>query len=568
MLFSITKESISNKFDREKIEEIDVGGIIITIVKDELFNEIKSHENFISIHECANVSNYLNSSNISFDRDKNVLRIFNSTISGTPLYYHINENGEFFCSSSISLMRSAGILIRENKIVLPEFFIYRFVMPPNTMFKDIFQLISGSELILKIINNKCKIINVKNYKPPDIELKKNGVDDIANDTLNILRESIKSAYGFRERVTVLLSGGLDSSILFKICQEELNVNETYSTGYSFEDSKNNLEKEYSLSASNLLNANHEYYENDDESFILGFIESIKKAEMPVHHLQSIPIFLLMKEIPNSKNFIISGLGADDIFGTMVQYINFKIENNLLLRTVAKYQDFFLFKKLMSINKNKQYKSVFENYEKSKFNLSDSNNLIWSLGAYGDQDWVCRYYGFTKEEILQNRYNQIRRFETKSVYNLQSLLMLFGSASTTQNIWHKLGASEGKMLFYPFLSKKNIDNAFSIDWDIKLKKHKNLLKIMAKKLKIPDEIINRPKSGFGINPEKWAIQGQIFERLIPLAKKSFEESQIRKMQSCDLKKAMIYWNILNYSLWKRLVINDEPMKTLIDELDQI
>ena len=38
-----------------------------------------------------------------------------------------------------------------------------------------------------------------------------------------------------------------------------------------------------------------------------------------------------------------------------------------------------------------------------------------------------------------------------------------------------------------------------------------------------------------------------------------------MQSPESKKAMVYWNILNYSIWKRLFINNEPLEVLLEEL---
>jgi asparagine synthetase B (glutamine-hydrolysing) len=146
-----------------------------------------------------------------------------------------------------------------------------------------------------------------------------------------------------------------------------------------------------------------------------------------------------------------------------------------------------------------------------------------------------------------------------------MLLFLGSASTTQVIWSKLGESENKILYYPFTDIDVINYAFSIPWDVKLKKPKNILRFVAHQVKIPEEIINRQKSGFGIDPELWAKKDGIFESLLPVTKKIFNENEIRKMQSSDLKKAMIYWNMLNYSIWKRICINNESLDTLLEEI---
>jgi len=43
----------------------------------------------------------------------------------------------------------AGVKINENKECLPEYFVYRFLMPPNTLFDNIYQLPPGHDLIIK-----------------------------------------------------------------------------------------------------------------------------------------------------------------------------------------------------------------------------------------------------------------------------------------------------------------------------------------------------------------------------------------------------------------------------------
>jgi hypothetical protein len=64
---------------------------------------------------------------------------------------------------------------------------------------------------------------------------------------------------------------------------------------------------------------------------------------------------------------------------------------------------------------------------------------------------------------------------------------------------------------------------------------------------------------------WAEKDGIFQSMIPLASKILNEKEIRSMQSTEPKKAMTLWNMINYSIWKRLWINNEPLEVLIEEL---
>ncbi len=118
---------------------------------------------------------------------------------------------------------------------------------------------------------------------------------------------------------------------------------------------------------------------------------------------------------------------------------------------------------------------------------------------------------------------------------------------------------------PYYDRNVLNYVFSIPWQLKLQTSKVLSKELARHCGIPEFIYNRPKKSFGIIPKRWAIKGGVFEPLIPLASKIFDEKEIRKMQSIDSKKAMTYWNILNYSIWKRLIINNEPIEVLLEEI---
>jgi asparagine synthetase B (glutamine-hydrolysing) len=134
------------------------------------------------------------------------------------------------------------------------------------------------------------------------------------------------------------------------------------------------------------------------------------------------------------------------------------------------------------------------------------------------------------------------------------------------IWNKLGEGNKKILYAPFYDLNVLNYVFSIPWKLKLTWPKDKLrKEIARRGNIPEFIINRPKKSFGIHSDLWGKKGGVFEPLIPLAAIVFDEKEIRKMQSTEPKKAMTYWNMLNYAIWKRLCIKNEPLDILKEEL---
>jgi asparagine synthetase B (glutamine-hydrolysing) len=566
---SITKNGVAQNFQSARIEEFNLHSSKVTVITDNFLSDFITEPDGFSIIESPliSTSDFQNSIflKVSYDKKNDRINIFKSTISGRQIYYHINQAGEFFCSTHISLLRIAGIPIKENTDVLPEFFVYRFVMPPNTLYKDIYQLSPGDQLQIKIEHDKATISNITHYIPPEPKDQKN-MNLIIEQTYNLLDKTIKTLDPVNKKISILLSGGLDSSILFKLCQKNFKTDTTFSTCFPFEDPKNNIEKEYSLSAANLFKTKHYFLDLTSEEYLHGLFESISKAEVPVHHLQSVPIYLLFKKIPDKNNIVISGLGADDLFGTITQYNQFHVERSMLYKFLVKYVKSKYIKYVLPlINKDwRNYTVIRENYRKSNIPIAGTNSLIWSIGAHGSEEWTTHHFNVNRDEIIKNRYKEIKKFHDRSIYDIISIWLFLGSASATQTIWSKLGECENKILYYPYTNLDLINYAFSIPWDIKLKTPKNIIRFVAHKTEIPPEIINRQKSGFGINPELWAQKNGIFESLIPVAKKIINEEEIRKVQSTDLKKAMTYWNILNYSIWKRICINNEPIEVLLEE----
>jgi asparagine synthetase B (glutamine-hydrolysing) len=342
------------------------------------------------------------------------------------------------------------------------------------------------------------------------------------------------------------------------------MDNSYSTGYPFEDPKKNTEKNYAQTAAEAFEIKHNYLMSSTKEYLYGVIECISKAEEPLHHLQSVMLYLLFKKgIPKDKDIIILGEGADGYFGASLHDSLFLSEK---FKTISKFPFFHQVLKYASLVTGKG-QSLATIIDRKNIPIHNPDNIVWSLGAYGSVDWSSRYFNVDKNAIIQARYKSIKPFEGRSIYDIISILSLFGEGAITQSIWSKLGESHGKILFYPYTNFDLLNYIFSIPWNVKLKKSKNILRNVAHRLNIPDFIITRPKSSFGIKPVIWSRKDGVFETLVPLTSKVFEENEIRRMQSSDPDKAMIFWNILNYSIWKRLCIYNEPLEILLEELKE-
>lgn len=465
------------------------------------------------------------------------------------------------------MLRKAGVPIEENKEVLPEFFVYRFVMPPDTLYRNIRQVSSGDRLHIKMSNEKCTIQLVNQYNLSNQDKNINSIKSSSKQIIDFLSKSIERLTTHKKNIAAILSGGIDSSILCKIYQDLFGLDQSYSTGYPFEDPESNTEKEYALSAGNALGMEHHYHESTNQEYLRGFLEAVSSAECPLHHLQSVCLHLLFKNgIPKNKNIIMQGQGGAGYFGNFRNYLYFK--DKMPYKMLAKEPFHKISGKLSRISGIGE-KTVDLLYKSAqKYPLSKPNNLIWYWHDYGSKEWVCNYLNVKEEDIIKGQYNLLKRFEGDSIYDIASMYSLLGDEDITLSIWTKIAEGNEKILYSPFYDLDVLDYVFSMPWKLKLKRPENILrKTIARQCGVPKFIITRRKSGFGVQPKLWSKPGSAFEPLVPLASKVFDIHQIRKMQSTDPKKAMIFWNILNYSIWKRLCIYNEPLEVLMEELNE-
>ena len=141
--------------------------------------------------------------------------------------------------------------------------------------------------------------------PPNQNEKLTSVRGCSKEIYRILVESVEKLNKSKNEIATILSGGLDSSITSNICQNIFSIDESYSTGYPFEDSNVNIEKDYALSAADAFGMNHHYYEPTVEEYLKGFLEAISISEEPLHHLQTVLLHLLFKNgIPKNKKIVV------------------------------------------------------------------------------------------------------------------------------------------------------------------------------------------------------------------------------------------------------------------------
>ncbi len=495
---------------------------------------------------------------LRYDNCRHTITLRLQPMCGTTVYYYTSSQGEFVCSTHISLLREAGVPIEENVEALPEFFVYRFVMPPQTLYKDVLRLPFGAHLTFEIARDGCRLIRSDTYSPPVHRVEGTWEPrSAAETTLQCLNEAVAQLRPFGDSVLLLFSGGLDSSLLYRLLQTVLGANETCSTSFSFACSGNDAEMDYSLSAAEVLGAQHRFYPVEKSEYLCGFLEAVAAAEEPLHHLQSVLLHLLFRKISHGgKKLVVCGYGADILFGLRF--------HERVYRPGGKWD------RVLSMGLARRFLDLMHPFTRRGaryLSFGNPHSIVWELGLYGSWDWVSRNLGASRKMAIASRYNVLRDFAALSLLDAISMVAICGGLTVTCHLWSKLAEAQGMLLYYPFCSTALVDHSFHVDWDTKLREPKCVLRAAARMLDLPEFIITREKKSFGLDPHHWAGRDGLFQPLLPMVEQVVGPAWITQADSTSHDEAMTLWNIVNYAIWKKLCIRGESLNDLKDRLTE-
>jgi len=573
-LVALTREPLAasdDRFGNRPVQQRQSGSRFLTVVTDHQFSRFAEHGDQYRVSDTivpiTTSPAGLLRSEVTLTKDLEKVHVSMSPVGGATVYHVADTQGNFYCSTRISLLRDAGVPIVENRAVLPELFCYTYVTPPNTMYENVKRLLLGSRVSFEIKDGRFEVASQTIYLPTSTESRGTAasLEEATVATLEAMTEEVRKLRPLEGQVAVPMSGGIDSSILWALCNRELGIRSSNSTGYPFENPERDTEKEYALSAAKALGAEHDFFEMTTGDYLRAIVEGIAISEDPIHMQAALFQRQYATGLPSETRVLVSGQGADGINGFRLQAKLFAARRNLSTRWVTANP--VLGRRIArTLRAAKVRAKRLDIAVGEHLPLGDPDNTIWTHEKYGNEEWVQRYFGTTREQTIQGRYDLVSQFGDHDIYDRLAMLYLYSDIAVAGAIWAKIAEAHGRGMFYPFTAFSVMDAPLSIPWDVKLAELKKVLRGVARLLDVPEFILTRPKSGLGISPDRWGVPGGPLEPLIALTRGHFDIDVIRQLQKNPKRRnAMSFWCILNYAIWKRLFIDNESVDTLLDEI---
>ncbi len=237
-----------------------------------------------------------------------------------PLYMAQDKKGVRFASNTQALLATDDIDTRIDPIALHHQFTLHAVIPaPRTLFQGIRKLEPAHSLIIKANGEQI----LERYWTLDATRPEKELSD--DEWTEAIHESLKTAVRRRNAVSdvpvgVLLSGGLDSSLLVALL-DEIGIEDirTFSIGFDDQPEEKGNEYEFSDAVVKRFQTNHSKIHIPNEQTLTRLPEAIATMSEPMFGQDAIGFYLLSEQVAKAVKVVQSGQGADEVFAGYFWY---------------------------------------------------------------------------------------------------------------------------------------------------------------------------------------------------------------------------------------------------------
>lgn len=471
-----------------------------------------------------------------------------------PFYYTTlegkDEKSFLFGSEIKSFLKHPDFVKEVNKDALKPYLTFQYSVLNETFFKGVFKLPPAHYFTYENEN-----MEIKRYWDINFDEKENTLENYINEVKHIVNQSVELHKNSEVPLGSFLSGGVDSSYITSVLMPQ----KTFSVG--FEQDKFN-ESNLAKDLSNML-------EIENLSKIISADECFDKLDCIQYHMDepqanpsSIPLYFLAELAREHVTVVLSGEGADELFGGYEWYDE--------TPAMKKYKKLPkpLRKWLAKLVKNKPY-------FKGKM-------LMVKGGSDVEDYFVGQAFIFEEDEakdILSKEYSQSPSIKdiTKPIYEkVKDKDDLTKKQYLDLNLWlpgdillkaDKMSMAHSLELRVPFLDKEVMNVAENIprDYRVNDENTKYVLRKAANEV-LPDEWAKREKKGFPVPIREW-LKEEKYHRIVKesfesdYAREFFDTSKLVKLlenhYNGSENNARKIWVIYTFLVWyKRFFIDED------------
>lgn len=480
-----------------------------------------------------------------FDKIEQKLYLIRDRVGIKPLYYTF-QDGEFAFASELKGF-SEHLKQKTSNKALIQFMTLGYVSNDNSYYENIYKLPPAHYL-------EIDLKNPHSYSHPTPtpywSLPKEKINISYGETLEETERLIRSSIKYRlladVKIGSFLSGGVDSSLVSAIMQQESNTKiKTFSIG--FED-KAYDESVYAKEVAKHIGSEHYQYKFGVDD-VLNLLEDFDNYyDEPFGDASSLPMMLLSQKTKEQVTVALSGDGGDELFLGYDRYFFVNNYYNILsklpqvlrniLSVIGKYSGQDKLQKMSYPLRNLS--------EQNLYALLYSSTKPWELKNLFDRDFLIESFGKSDLSLLD-----ILEYDLDGDDLIESFSRLDFHRYLPDDILTKVDrASMAYSLEarVPLLDHRIVEFAYSLPTNLKLQNGpKSILKEILYK-HLPKDMVDRPKKGFGVPLKSWfrdELKGVVYDKINGLDDRFNKKYLIKIFNEHQKGKNFEYvlWNIL-------------------------
>ena len=389
-----------------------------------------------------------------------------------PLYYSRERHGFRFASNPQALLAAGNVDTGIDPVALHHHFSLHAVVPaPRTLLKGVRKLPPAHMMVLAADGSDREFpywqLDASSLQPLPTE------DEWLEATRAALLKAVRRRRVIADvPVGVLLSGGLDSSLLVALLAEHGgNDLLTFSVGFEDHPHEQGNEFEFSNQVVERYATRHHKIHIPNHEVLERLPEAIDHMAEPMVGQDAIAFFLLAERVSQHVKVVQSGQGADEVFAGYFWYPQMQQARGTDL----------------------------ERFRAFYFDRDHDEYLRMIAPAYAGPDYTSALVETRLQAVDSDDYlNRVLHFDVTT-------LIVDDPVKRVDNMTMAWGL-EARV---PFLDHELVELAIRMPSELKLREHgKHPLKQLARGL-VPDAVIDRPKAYFPVPALKF-VKGQFLE----------------------------------------------------------
>jgi len=486
-----------------------------------------------------------------YDTQKNTVFLARDRAGEKPLFYSVNSGELRFSSELKGLFSDSTFSRRINSNSLDCYLSLGYIPGDMCIIEGVKKLPPAHTLLFNLNNGESTIDRY--WQLPDFVDSGYTENELLNSLDNLLEDAVKRQLVADVPVGVLLSGGVDSSIITAIASRVSNKVKTFTV--SFPKFASHNEADYAKLIANYFKTEHLELNADSIEPDIMF-KLARQFDEPMIDSSMIPTFLVSKLVREHCTVAIGGDGGDELFGGYKHYNRMLSSNNLyshlplfLRRSVSQISESILpigFKgkhwfQSMAYDLNSGLPITSSYFDQKYRNKLIKSNTNWSFEAEG----------IRKSRIIKNRdlLQRITRTDFEN-YLPEDVLVKVDRSSMLNSLEVRA----------PLLDYRIIEFAYgNVPSNLKtiINERKILFKKLAKSI-LPADFDFQRKQGFSIPLDDWlkSTAWSTFFKEILFDKEQlfFDHKVINKMfkfqEKGISKNGERLFGLVLFELWRR------------------